>query len=124
MITRSSAVVMLTVALLCLGLLLPVSADDVDVQPETVADTVQGLPAADTATAAEAGAGDGWTASAQVETIPYSFVGVILPEGAEGEFRYSVDGDDWSDWTELETHQDQGPDYDSGERNGDGRLYS
>ena len=124
MIARSSAVAILMVALLCLGLLLPVSADEADVQPETVTDTLDGVPAADAATADAAGAGSYWTASAEVSTMPYSFVGVSLPEDAEGEFRYSADGETWSEWGELETFPDEGPDYDSEERSDDGRVYS
>ena len=42
--------------------------------------------------------------------ITFSMVGFDLPPGAEVEFRTSVDGHDWSDWTHVHADVDEGPD--------------
>jgi uncharacterized protein with LGFP repeats len=118
MFLRSTTIAALAAALLCVGLLAPVSAQSGAAIPETVVDELDGLPAAqdpaadpDTARFAA-----NWSVSEPVETMPFSFVGFELPQEDEAAFRTSVDGQTWTGWAAMDTNPDEGPDHGSPER--------
>lgn len=76
--------------------------------PQTRSATVEGLPSGFTAAAA----GGGTTSSPVEAPIPFSMVGLELPESAVASLRTSVDGSTWTPWeaTEQLLAGDDGPD--------------
>ncbi|MBA2319377.1 MAG: cell wall-binding repeat-containing protein [Euzebyales bacterium] len=118
MFLRSTTIAALAAALLCFGLLAPVSAQPGAVIPETATAELDGLPVADDRAADPDTArfAANWSVSESVATMPFSFVGFELPQDAEAAFRTSADGQAWTSWTTMDTNPDEGPDPGSPER--------
>jgi hypothetical protein len=104
---RLAVVAILTVALFGTATVGPAAGEPAAVIPDTVSERLDGLPAA---------AGSDSRSAPVATPIPFSMVGFQMPEGAEVEFRTSVDGKQWSEWTEAEgADPDEGPDPGSAE---------
>ena len=112
---RMLVVSMLTTALLVAGLAGPASSQPALDLPDTVARTLDGLPAE---------AGDPRASRKVAAPIPFSMVGFEVPQDAELAFRTSVDGQTWTPWTEAEVEPDEGPDVGSAEGRAANRLLS
>ncbi len=113
---RIAFVVVLSSAIALTGL--PAAgAADAEVAPPTVTQDLAGLPAQHDlmgASALSAGSDDALLSEPVATPIPFSAVGLDLPEGAEVEVRTSVDGETWTDW-QLAEAVDEAPDPDSPE---------
>ena len=102
---RVLVLVALTTVMLIAGIG-PASSQPAAELPATVARTLSGLPAE---------AKDARASRQITSPIPFSMVGFDVPRGAELQFRTSVDGKQWTDWTDAEVEPDEGPDVDSAE---------
>jgi hypothetical protein len=100
---------------------LSVSAEPLNVVPPAVGDTIDGLPEKSAQMGAlglsrAADAGGLRLSEAVTAPIPFSLVGVELPDGVEDVLvRTSADGRAWTEWNELEYDPQEGPDLDGPE---------
>jgi len=108
LVARSLVTLVLSVALLAVGLAAPAArAGPSAVVPPTVVERLPGLPAE----VATFQAADGATLSRPVRTpVPFSLVGFEVPGGASVEFRTSRDGTEWTGWSVADADGDEGPD--------------
>ena len=109
-------VVVLSAAIALAGLPAAGAAQEAPAPP-TVSEDLSGLPAQGGLLGAQSltGTSDGAQLSIPTRTpIPFSAVGVTIPEGAEVELRTSADGTSWSDWQAGEV-VDEAPDPDTAE---------
>lgn len=101
-----SRVTALTMFVLVLSIIAPgfAAADPTLVVPPTVGEVVDGLPERTVD-------GELQISEAVVAPIPFSLVGLELPDGAEeGHVRTSADGENWSPWQLLEVDPEEAPD--------------
>lgn len=110
MLVRITVIAVLAVAMAALGLPFA-TADSPDAPPPTVSAELDGVPVQPEAPSVRsfAAAEEALVSRAVATPIPFSVVGVTLPEGAEVALRTSADGRTWTDWQGTD-QVDEAPD--------------
>ena len=114
-LSRVLVLAALTSLLLVVGLIGPASSTPAPDLPVTVSRTLSGLPA---------DAKDARASRSVTSPIPFSMVGFDVPRGTDLQFRTSVDGKQWTSWTDAEIEPDEGPDATSAEGRAAARTMS